>query len=1382
VVVKSIHFYFISLTDGLCIAALFPKYIAMEPQSTQVEHSDAALPHLLSARRSTTLADSEGLIRHKCNEAIAACRADVKELRQLVKAGTSFREHCAVLLGAAQSVTSHLEEVPCSADLDITHLKALHQLIRRAHTAIIKGQGLVKAYANKNTVSKIFVLDVPDKFEALTDELDAISRQTETIEDDYGGGGVLSGTLSVISGTATHLPTSNKSKSMALASTHPGSLASHPTTENMQADGGATALSMDGEATAAALPSLMSAACINITSNSIRSSASFRNTSLMVGSRRMPPQAMVARRIKKGSRFAEVTSMMFIPPAEAVHHHANDEEEDKEEEEDEGGEKKEKKQRSSSGRKEEEEGQKLGRLWYFVKKPFIHGTLMMMDLSEEKVTEVKQAKRTPKITCMHYDPINGLLWTGHVDGCVRVWDEKACAACCKPLYIYGSRTFSPPSVHCITVDEVGLCWVGTTSGRVVKIGFSEDKQSLEVQEQCPSLLEHGEDALAHDGPVHSVAAAGGRVYTSGGTSAFVTFNQWGRDGSLLSKKVMKKIVNGTVTSMLFTSPFVRIHVPRVNVQGYNHTGSDYSLPSSSTMSQSGGGGDGIGGVSGSSGGVTANTDEIPQAWQLLTGHSNGVIMVWAMVQKNVLEPALIIGPKGPPICGLTVCESLGMICKAHTNGDLVVMPIPHFNGPQAIPAICYSSFNEQQGQKIEYINKKVDDEALRRSVIKASSGSGLSSMVGGMGRNGVITLSNWGQMKMYPTAELRAVAAEDKLDFVVPEYASEEQRPITLYNPPDVNEAVQALIEFQNSSLHSIGNASFSHDTTSAVMLAAEKNKASLFTGGDADRWLIAAQDLETVRVIGEGAFGKVYQGTFNQTDVAIKILTKDALLSLGNKLSTVISQGTGLIQKTGNNNANGTTSTEAADDDIPASVIKTLEQEVSIMMKIRHPNIILFMGMCLKPPCIVTEYCNRGSLYDLLRDARRVPALAAQLSWSRRLSMAVDAARGMLCLHSHKPSIVHRDLKSPNLLVDKHWHAKVTDFNLSRISDDINTHQAAVQSSLVANNPRWHSPEVIKAHCYDKAADVYAFALILWELLTWELPFAAMSPYQIMLGVGEHGLRPEIPAPFSKQAADLIGGDVPSQIGDAYRQLMKDCWTHIPGDRPSFETIILRLRAMEDVLVSDKKAALEKKKKMLLNQLTRSASVRVEQQQGGGDGQAPATAAAVAGVARPPPIVSPFDAPSDAAAATREKEVVEAPAVVIASPFDSPLVSAEIVKPVVRSPFEEEEEEEAQPATTTREKEVVEAAPVRIKSPFDEDGDSVADIMDSNTVTGGSSDITQLQSRGMIDSVKESDGGKMSSRDGSKRSNGKSTGGGSDTKSLTERLKSLRKSTSANK
>lgn len=67
-------------------------------------------------------------------------------------------------------------------------------------------------------------------------------------------------------------------------------------------------------------------------------------------------------------------------------------------------------------------------------------------------------------------------------------------------------------------------------------------------------------------------------------------------------------------------------------------------------------------------------------------------------------------------------------------------------------------------------------------------------------------------------------------------------------------------------------------------------------------------------------------------------------------------------------------------------------------MSAIRHPNVVLFMGLCLEPPCIVTEFCARGSLYDVLKKARSTPAFAQQLDWSRRLSMALDAAK-VVCL-----------------------------------------------------------------------------------------------------------------------------------------------------------------------------------------------------------------------------------------------------------------------------------------------------------------------------------------------------------------------------------------------
>ena len=108
-------------------------------------------------------------------------------------------------------------------------------------------------------------------------------------------------------------------------------------------------------------------------------------------------------------------------------------------------------------------------------------------------------------------------------------------------------------------------------------------------------------------------------------------------------------------------------------------------------------------------------------------------------------------------------------------------------------------------------------------------------------------------------------------------------------------------------------------------------------------------------------------------------------------------------------------------------TALRRLSEEVDVLSHISHPNVVLFMGVVLQPPCVVTEYCPLGSLFDVLRRARQGEQLIVEkLSWLRRVMMAMDAAKGMLALHSHPKVIVHRDLKSPNLFVTGNLTIKV--------------------------------------------------------------------------------------------------------------------------------------------------------------------------------------------------------------------------------------------------------------------------------------------------------------------------------------------------------------------
>ena len=248
---------------------------------------------------------------------------------------------------------------------------------------------------------------------------------------------------------------------------------------------------------------------------------------------------------------------------------------------------------------------------------------------------------------------------------------------------------------------------------------------------------------------------------------------------------------------------------------------------------------------------------------------------------------------------------------------------------------------------------------------------------------------------------------------------------------------------------------------------------------------------------IGIGSYGEVYRGIWRGTEVAVKRLL---------------------------------------DQDVSPELIAEFKGEVAIMKRLRHPNIVLFMGAVTKPPnlAIVTEFIPRGSLFKMLHRSPKSPP-----DERRRLRMAVDIAKGMHYLHSCEPPIVHRDLKSPNLLVDRDWSVKVTDFGLSRIKSG-----TFLSSRSGAGTPEWMAPEVLKNEPSNEKSDVYSFGVILHELLTLQEPWEGMNAMQVVGAVGFQDRRLELPEGMDPKASALIAA----------------CFLSSASERPSFGAILEQL------------------------------------------------------------------------------------------------------------------------------------------------------------------------------------------------------------------------------
>lgn len=247
---------------------------------------------------------------------------------------------------------------------------------------------------------------------------------------------------------------------------------------------------------------------------------------------------------------------------------------------------------------------------------------------------------------------------------------------------------------------------------------------------------------------------------------------------------------------------------------------------------------------------------------------------------------------------------------------------------------------------------------------------------------------------------------------------------------------------------------------------------------------------------LGAGAFGTVYRAKWMGTEVALKILDSS---------------------------------------DYTPDEYREFLAEISMMSNLRHPNVLIMLGGSLVPPNLyfVTEYMRQGSLDKLLN-------MLPNLSWRVRLQIALDIARGLYYLHHQSPPILHRDLKSLNILIDEHFRAKLADFGLSADKSD---HLKTKMGTL-----NWVAPEMVNitGRKYDEKCDMWSFGMILWELVSFKIPFSNMSQLQTLRRIDMHELEP-----------------IPEGTDARYAALIQWCWHQDPNKRPS---IADALDALEDV------------------------------------------------------------------------------------------------------------------------------------------------------------------------------------------------------------------------
>jgi serine/threonine protein kinase len=229
--------------------------------------------------------------------------------------------------------------------------------------------------------------------------------------------------------------------------------------------------------------------------------------------------------------------------------------------------------------------------------------------------------------------------------------------------------------------------------------------------------------------------------------------------------------------------------------------------------------------------------------------------------------------------------------------------------------------------------------------------------------------------------------------------------------------------------------------------------------------------------------------------------------------------------------------------------VVKDFINEVEILVKLRHPNIVQFLAAVItKPPLmLVTEYLPGGDLHALIQRGP-VPADLA-------VAFALDMARGMAYLHGEPNVIIHRDLKPRNLIIDESNELKVGDFGLSKLVKRADVHEVYKMTGETGSY-RYMAPEVFEHQNYNTKVDVFSFAMILYEMFEGAAPFASQDAYEAAVMVARENRRPEFGAK--------------THYPEGVREVITKCWSEFAVKRPPFDDIVLELEEIQEKTVKE--------------------------------------------------------------------------------------------------------------------------------------------------------------------------------------------------------------------